>query len=59
VHRVLVPAQVPVTPTPVSTIEADDELSPIRPVRTTKRVVKEEKGFDMPERNELGSKNDL
>ncbi len=59
VHRVLVPAQVPVTPTPVRTIEADDDLSPIRPVRTTKRVVKEEKGFDMPERSELGIRNDL
>ncbi len=59
VQRVVVPAQVPVTPTPVRTIDADDELSPIRPVRTVKRAVKEEKGFDMPERNELGSKNDL
>lgn len=59
VQRVVVPAQVPVTPTPVRTIDADDDLSPIRPVRTVKRTVKEEKGFDMPERNELGSKNDL
>lgn len=58
-QRLEVPTQVPQTPTPVRTLDADDDLSPIRPARPVKRVVKEEKGFDMPERGNVAASNDL
>lgn len=56
-QRIVVPAQVPQTPTPANTvkIDDDDELSPIKPVRASARKVapKEPQGFDMPERSSL------
>ncbi len=58
-QRIVVPTQVPVTPTPVNTV-ADDDLSPIKPVRAVKKSApKEEQGFDMPERNNLSGRTEM
>lgn len=54
-QRLVVPTQVPQTPTPANVKAADDdELSPLMPVRASARkVAPKEQGFDMPERNNL------
>lgn len=58
-QRIVVPTQVPVTPTPVNTV-AEDDLSPIKPVRAVKKSApKEEQGFDMPERNNLSGRTEM
>ncbi|MBM4781347.1 MAG: protein kinase [Archangiaceae bacterium] len=57
-QRIVVPTQVPVTPTPVNV--ADDDLAPIKPVRAVKKSApKEEQGFDMPERNNLSGRTEM
>ncbi|MCU0698655.1 MAG: protein kinase [Myxococcaceae bacterium] len=54
-QQVVVPSQVPVTPTPVRAVEADDELAPLRPTRAAAKKAVEPRGFDMPERQGLSS----
>ncbi|MDX2011107.1 MAG: protein kinase [Myxococcaceae bacterium] len=54
-QQVLVPSQVPNTPTPVRAVETEDELAPLRPTRAAAKKAPAPKGFDMPERQGLSS----